>query len=54
MNNQTNSRKKQLFHQKEEKGDDKNAVAVVRSVSPLGCVSSDWEALVSQSSKQSR
>ena len=34
--------------------DDKNAVAIVRSVSQLGCVSQDSEALVSQRGKQPR
>ena len=39
---------------KRRKSKDKNAVAIVITVSQLGCVSQDSEALVSQSGKQSR
>ena len=39
--------KKRATSQKEE-SDDKNAVAIVKSVSQLGCVSQDSDALVSQ------
>ena len=48
-----NAEKGYYFSQKRE-SDDKNAVAVVKSVPQLGCVSQDSEALVSQSGKQSR
>ena len=39
---------------KRRESKDKNAVAIVKTVSQLGCVSQDSEALVSQSGKQSR
>ena len=41
------------YFTKRRESDDKNAVAV-KSVSQLGCVSQDSEALVSQGGKQSR
>ena len=44
--------KKGYYSPKRRESDDKNAVAIVRSVSQLGCVSQDSEALVSQSGKQ--
>ena len=39
---------------KRRESDDKNAVAIVKSVSQLGCVSQDSDALVSQRGEQSR
>ena len=45
--------KKSYFTQKRE-NDDKNAVAIVKSVPQLGCVSQDSDALVSQRGKQAR
>ena len=53
MNNQIKSRKR-ATSQKEEKSDDKNAVANVKSVSQLDCVSQDSDALVSQGGKSRR
>ena len=50
MNNQTKRQKKSYFSQKRE-GDDKNVVAIVKSVSQLGCVSQDSDALVCQGRK---
>ena len=47
MNNQTKSRKKSNIRKGKE-SDDKNAVVIVKSVSQLGCVSQDSDALVSQ------
>ena len=46
MNNQIKSQKKSCFPKRRER-DDKNAVAIVKSVSQLGCVSQDSDALVS-------
>ena len=54
MNNQTKSRKKGNYSPKRRESDDKNAVAIVKSVSQLGCVSQDADALVSQCRKQYR
>ena len=53
-NNQTNSRKKSDHSPKRRESDDKNAVAVVKVVSFLGCASQDTDALVSQRGKQPR
>ena len=53
MNNQIKKRKR-ATSQKEEKATTRNAVAIVKSVSQLGCVSQDSEALVSQGTKESR
>ena len=50
MNNQKKSRKGETSPNRRE-SDDKNAVAVVKSVSQLGCVSQDSDALVSQGRK---
>ena len=44
MNNQTKSQKR-ANSQKRTESDDKNAVAIVKSVSKLGCVSQDSDAL---------
>ena len=53
-NNQTKSRKRATIPQKRREGDDKNAVAVVKDVSQMGCVSQDSELLDSQRGKQAR
>ena len=53
MNNQIKSQKRATSPQKKE-SDDKNAVAIVKSVSQLGCVSQDSDALVSQGRKSRR
>ena len=50
MNNQIKKPKKSYFPKRRE-SDDKNAVAIVKTVSQLGCVSQDSEALVSQGRK---
>ena len=50
MNNNIKSRKKSNIPKRRET-DDKNAVAIVKSVSQLGCVSQDLDALVSQGRK---
>ena len=47
MNNQIKSQNR-ATSQKRRESDDKNAVAIVKSVSQLGCVSQDSDALVSQ------
>ena len=52
MNNQIKSPKKSYFPKTRE-SDDKNAVAIVKTVSQLGCASQDSDALVSQG-RQSR
>ena len=44
--------KKGFYSHKRRESDDKNAVPSVKSVSQLGCVSQDSEALVSQRGKQ--
>ena len=54
MNNQTKKRKKGYYSHKRRECDDKNAVAIVKIVPQLGCVSQDSKALVSQRGKQSR
>ena len=46
--------KKKLLFPKRRESDDKNAVAIVKIVPQLGCVSQDSDALVSQRGKQSR
>ena len=48
MNNQTKSLRKATIPTKGRESDDKNAVAFVKIVPHLGCVSQDSEALVSQ------
>ena len=48
--NQVKSRRKSYFPKRKE-GDDKNAVVIVKSVSQLGCVSQETDALVSLSGK---
>ena len=50
MNNQIKKPKKSYFTKRRE-SDDKNAVAIVKTVSQLGCVSKDSDALVSQGGK---
>ena len=50
MNNQVKKRKKSNIPKRRE-SDDKNAVAIAKSVSQLGCVSQDSDALVSQGRK---
>ena len=45
-------RKKGYYSHKRRESDDKNAVAIVKIVPQLGCVSQDSEALVSQRGKQ--
>ena len=51
-NNQIKSRKKNYSH-KRRKSDDKNAVANVKTVPQLGCLSQDSESLDSQRGRQS-
>ena len=46
-------RKATIPHQKRRESDDKNAVATMKFVPQLGCVSQDSDALVSQRCKQS-
>ena len=46
--------KKGYYYPKRRESDDKNAVAIVKIVPQLGCVSQDSEALVSQRGKQAR
>ena len=46
--------RKRAFSPKRRESDDKNAVAIVKSVSQLGCVSQDSDALVSQGGKSQR
>ena len=53
-NNQTKSRKKSYHSHKGRERDDKHAVAIVRIVPQLGCVSQDSETFDSQRGKQSR
>ena len=52
-NNQTKSQRNATIPAKRE-NEDKNAVAVVKIVPQLGCVSQDSEALVPQRGKQSQ
>ena len=51
MNNQIKKAERGANSQKKRESDDKNAVAIVKSVSQLGCVSQDSDALVSQGRK---
>ena len=51
---QPNKKQKKSYFTKRREGDDKNAVAIVKSVSQLGCVSQDPETLDSQRGKLSR
>ena len=51
MNNQSKSQRKASNTAKRRESDDKNAFAIVKSVSQLGCVSKDSDALVSQGRK---
>ena len=46
--------KKGYYSDKKRESDDKNAVAIVKIVPQLGCVSQDSDALVSQRGKQCR
>ena len=50
MNNEIKSQEKSYFPKRRE-SDDQNAVAIVKTVSQLGCVSQDSDALVSQGRK---
>ena len=50
MNNQIKITKKELLPKRRE-SDDKNAVAIVKNVSQLGCVSQDSDVLVSEGRK---
>ena len=51
VDEQPNKKTKKSNIQKRRESDDKNAVAIVKSVSQLGCVSQDSDALVSQGRK---
>ena len=51
VDEQQNKRPKTSYFPKRRESDDKNAVAIVKSVSQLGCVSQDSDALVSQGRK---
>ena len=51
---QPNKRTKKGYFPKRRESEDNNAVDVVKSVSQLGCVSQDSEALVSQGTKEFR
>ena len=51
VDEQPNKRPKKGYFPKRRESDDKNAVAVVKSVSHLGCVSQDSDAFVSQGAK---
>ena len=48
---QPNKKPKRIYFPKRRGSDDKNSVAIVESVSPMGCVSQDSDALVSQGRK---
>ena len=52
-NNRTKSRKRATILSPKTESDDKNAVAFVKNVPQLGCVSQDSDALISQRGKQS-
>ena len=54
MNNQTKSQIRATIPTRRRESDDKNAVAIVKIVPLLGCVSQDMEASVSQRGKQPR
>ena len=47
----TTKKTKKSYFPKRRESDDKNAVAIVKSVSQLGCVSKDSDALVSRGRK---
>ena len=47
VDEQPNKKPKKSYFPKRRESDDKNPVAIVKSVSPLGCVSQDSDALVS-------
>ena len=51
MDEQPNKKPKKSYFPKRRESDDKNAVAIVKTVSQLGCVSQDSDALVSQGGK---
>ena len=51
VDEQPNKKPKKSHFPKRRESDDKNAVAVVKNVSQLGCVSQDSDALVSQDRK---
>ena len=51
VDEQPNKKPTKSNFQKRRESDDKNAVAIVKSVSQLGCVSQDSDALVSQGRK---
>ena len=53
MSNQTKSQRKAANSHRRE-SDDKSAVAIVKIVPQLGCVSQDWDALVAQRGTQFR
>ena len=46
VDNQTKKPKKGYYSHKRRESDDKNAVAIVKIVPQLGCVSQDWDAWV--------
>ena len=48
---QPNKKPKKRYFTKRRESEDKNAVAIVKSVSQLGCVAQDSDALVSQGGK---
>ena len=51
VDEQPNKNPKKSYFPKRREIDDKNAVAILKSVSQLGCVSQDSDALVSQGGK---
>ena len=51
VDEQTNKKPNTSYFPKRRESDDKNAVAIVKSVPQLGCVSQDSDALVSQGGK---
>ena len=54
VDEQPNKNPKKRYYSPKEESDDKNAVAMMKIVPELVCVSQDSDALVSQSGKQSR
>ena len=54
MNNQTKKPEKGFCSQKRRESNDKNAVAIVKIVPQMGCVSQDSKPFVSQRGKQSQ
>ena len=54
VDEQRNKRPKKGYFPKRRESDDKNAVAIVKSVSSLGCVSQDSDALASHGTKEFR